>query len=147
MDAASSARSETASTSVSLLTRLRDQILPPALTPSTSIRAGPFHPLQSTRTFLSSQTPCRVTERPSGCNGQGNPEGSACLGYVAQLVWYLCSQPRADRSISSYNHYVELVEPAGNRACIKCCCRLSNRQGSVKCNHCLPRYHLRNWRL
>ncbi|KAF5358780.1 hypothetical protein D9758_008535 [Tetrapyrgos nigripes] len=35
-----------------------------------------------------------------GTNGQGNPEGSVCLGY---------------------NHYVELVEPAGNRACIKCC--------------------------
>ncbi|EGO05286.1 hypothetical protein SERLA73DRAFT_44150 [Serpula lacrymans var. lacrymans S7.3] len=35
-----------------------------------------------------------------GVNGQGNPQGSACLGY---------------------NHYVELVEPAGPRACIKCC--------------------------
>ncbi|THV01051.1 hypothetical protein K435DRAFT_963722 [Dendrothele bispora CBS 962.96] len=35
-----------------------------------------------------------------GANGQGNPEGSVCLGY---------------------NHYVELVEPAANRACIKCC--------------------------
>ncbi|KAL1712850.1 hypothetical protein EV715DRAFT_259051 [Schizophyllum commune] len=35
-----------------------------------------------------------------GVNGQGNPQGSVCLGY---------------------NHYVELVEPAGNRACIKCC--------------------------
>ncbi|KAL1735037.1 hypothetical protein EV714DRAFT_280664 [Schizophyllum commune] len=35
-----------------------------------------------------------------GAGGQGNPQGSVCLGY---------------------NHYVELVEPAGNRACIKCC--------------------------
>ncbi|KAK7461938.1 hypothetical protein VKT23_008370 [Stygiomarasmius scandens] len=35
-----------------------------------------------------------------GANGQGNPEGSVCLGY---------------------NHYVELVEPGANRACIKCC--------------------------
>ena len=30
----------------------------------------------------------------------GNPQGSICLGY---------------------NHYVELVEPRGPRACIKCC--------------------------
>lgn len=26
-----------------------------------------------------------------------------------------------DMPIRSYNHYVELVEPAGKRACIKCC--------------------------
>ncbi|QRV96949.1 hypothetical protein RhiJN_24968 [Ceratobasidium sp. AG-Ba] len=35
-----------------------------------------------------------------GDGGQGNPQGSVCLGY---------------------NHYVELVEPGNNRACIKCC--------------------------
>lgn len=35
-----------------------------------------------------------------GAGGRGNPEGSKCLGY---------------------NHYVEFVEPAGPRACIKCC--------------------------
>lgn len=35
-----------------------------------------------------------------GDGGQGNPQGSACTGY---------------------NHYVELVEPAGPRACIRCC--------------------------
>lgn len=35
-----------------------------------------------------------------GAGGQGNPQGSKCLGY---------------------NHYVELVEPADKRACIKCC--------------------------
>ncbi|KAF8915752.1 hypothetical protein CPB85DRAFT_1251373 [Mucidula mucida] len=35
-----------------------------------------------------------------GEGGQGNPQGSICLGY---------------------NHYVELIEPAGPRACIKCC--------------------------
>ncbi|TRM63490.1 hypothetical protein BD626DRAFT_494496 [Schizophyllum amplum] len=35
-----------------------------------------------------------------GTHGQGNPQGSVCLGY---------------------KHYVELVEPAGNRACLKCC--------------------------
>lgn len=35
-----------------------------------------------------------------GAGGHGNPQGSQCLGY---------------------NHYVELVEPAGPRACIKCC--------------------------
>jgi len=35
-----------------------------------------------------------------GVNGLGNPQGSICLGY---------------------NHYVELVEPRGPRACIKCC--------------------------
>jgi hypothetical protein len=35
-----------------------------------------------------------------GKGGKGNPQGSACLGY---------------------KHYVELVEPAGPRACIRCC--------------------------
>ncbi|KAG5643276.1 hypothetical protein DXG03_001243 [Asterophora parasitica] len=35
-----------------------------------------------------------------GVGGRGNPEGSKCTGY---------------------KHYVELVEPAGNRACIRCC--------------------------
>ncbi|KAJ7833367.1 hypothetical protein B0H14DRAFT_1166573 [Mycena olivaceomarginata] len=35
-----------------------------------------------------------------GAGGLGNPQGSVCLGY---------------------KHYVELVEPAGPRACIKCC--------------------------
>ncbi|KDN34442.1 hypothetical protein RSAG8_12474, partial [Rhizoctonia solani AG-8 WAC10335] len=35
-----------------------------------------------------------------GEGGSGNPQGSVCLGY---------------------NHYVELVEPAGRRACIRCC--------------------------
>jgi hypothetical protein len=35
-----------------------------------------------------------------GAGGLGNPQGSQCLGY---------------------NHYVELVEPADRRACIKCC--------------------------
>ena len=35
-----------------------------------------------------------------GVGGKGNPQDSQCLGY---------------------NHYVELVEPAGPRACIKCC--------------------------
>ncbi|CCO33930.1 hypothetical protein BN14_08017 [Rhizoctonia solani AG-1 IB] len=35
-----------------------------------------------------------------GDGGKGNPQGSVCLGY---------------------NHYVELVEPADRRACIKCC--------------------------
>jgi len=35
-----------------------------------------------------------------GAGGLGNPQGSICLGY---------------------NHYVELVEPRGPRACIKCC--------------------------
>jgi len=35
-----------------------------------------------------------------GVDGRGNPQGSVCLGY---------------------NHYVELVEPRGPRACIRCC--------------------------
>ncbi|KAJ6461044.1 hypothetical protein C8R45DRAFT_1220939 [Mycena sanguinolenta] len=35
-----------------------------------------------------------------GAGGRGNPQGSVCTGY---------------------KHYVELVEPSGNRACIKCC--------------------------
>jgi len=35
-----------------------------------------------------------------GSGGKGNPAGSQCLGY---------------------NHYVEIVEPENNRACIKCC--------------------------
>ncbi|KAF7773511.1 hypothetical protein Agabi119p4_5678 [Agaricus bisporus var. burnettii] len=35
-----------------------------------------------------------------GAGGRGNPVGSKCTGY---------------------NHYVELVEPGGPRACIRCC--------------------------
>jgi len=35
-----------------------------------------------------------------GVGGTGNPQGSACLGF---------------------NNYVELIEPAGPRACIRCC--------------------------
>ncbi|KAJ7064646.1 hypothetical protein C8F01DRAFT_1218923 [Mycena amicta] len=35
-----------------------------------------------------------------GADKHGNPVGSICLGY---------------------NHYVELVEPAGSRVCIRCC--------------------------
>ncbi|KAJ7769185.1 hypothetical protein DFH07DRAFT_938316 [Mycena maculata] len=35
-----------------------------------------------------------------GVGGQGNPQGSVCLGY---------------------KHYVEILEPSGPRACIKCC--------------------------
>ncbi|KAG8715035.1 hypothetical protein FRC08_011072 [Ceratobasidium sp. 394] len=35
-----------------------------------------------------------------GDGGLGNPQGSVCLGY---------------------NHYVELLEPAGQRGCIRCC--------------------------
>jgi len=35
-----------------------------------------------------------------GAGGRGNPQGSACVGY---------------------KHYVELMEPAGPRACIRCC--------------------------
>ncbi|KAJ3557666.1 hypothetical protein NM688_g1353 [Phlebia brevispora] len=35
-----------------------------------------------------------------GAGGKGNPQGSQCLGY---------------------KHYVELIEPSANRACIKCC--------------------------
>ncbi|KAF7325584.1 hypothetical protein MKEN_00408000 [Mycena kentingensis (nom. inval.)] len=35
-----------------------------------------------------------------GAGGHGNPRGSICVGYA---------------------HYVELVEPAGSRACIRCC--------------------------
>jgi len=35
-----------------------------------------------------------------GDGGFGNPAGSVCTGY---------------------NHYVELIEPASNRACIRCC--------------------------
>ncbi|KAH8986393.1 hypothetical protein EDB86DRAFT_2947945 [Lactarius hatsudake] len=35
-----------------------------------------------------------------GVGGMGNPQGSICL---------------------NYNHYVEILEPAGPRACLKCC--------------------------
>ncbi|KAH9043693.1 hypothetical protein EDB85DRAFT_711319 [Lactarius pseudohatsudake] len=35
-----------------------------------------------------------------GVGGKGNPQGSICLGY---------------------KHYVEILEPAGPRACLKCC--------------------------
>jgi len=35
-----------------------------------------------------------------GSGGRGNPQDSVC---------------------KNFNHYVELIEPAGNRACIRCC--------------------------
>ncbi|KAF8220837.1 hypothetical protein L208DRAFT_1537449 [Tricholoma matsutake] len=35
-----------------------------------------------------------------GANSQGNPQGSICLGY---------------------KHYMELIEPGTNHACIRCC--------------------------
>lgn len=52
-----------------------------------------------------------------GAGGLGNPQGSVCLGY---------------------KHYVELVEPADKRACIKCCddpadCPLNKGQCSAHC--------------
>ena len=44
---------------------------------------------------------------------------------------------------ASYNHYVELVEPAGPRACIKCCdnpvdCPVNRGRNDVdfQCKHC-----------
>ena len=44
---------------------------------------------------------------------------------------------------SSYNHYVELVEPAGPRACIKCCdnpvdCPVDRGKNDIdfQCKHC-----------
>ena len=44
-----------------------------------------------------------------GAGGKGNPQGSQCLG-----------NPQGSQCLG-YKHYVELVEPAGPRACIKCC--------------------------
>ena len=75
-----------------------------------------------------------------GQGGQGNPAGSVCTGYVdisrkgdLSYLFY----PR-------YNHYVELLEPAGPRACIRCCydpadCRTD--LGKVLA-HCLLFYYL-----
>jgi hypothetical protein len=45
--------------------------------------------------------------------------------HKAVYAWGKCNPwqqdpPFADNA-SRYNHYVELVEPAGRRACIKCC--------------------------
>ncbi|KAJ6461068.1 hypothetical protein C8R45DRAFT_538139 [Mycena sanguinolenta] len=58
-----------------------------------------------------------------GAGGKGNPQGSVCLGRVSnslpQIRLFLCHN--CDLCISRYKHYVELVEPAGPRACIKCC--------------------------
>lgn len=53
-----------------------------------------------------------------GAHGQGNPVGSICVGLVFS---YERSNGKPNRCIGRYNHYVELVEPAGPRACIKCC--------------------------
>jgi len=54
-----------------------------------------------------------------GAGGEGNPAGSQCLGYhfTALLVIVTVVANMGHR----YNHYVELVEPADKRACIKCC--------------------------
>jgi hypothetical protein len=56
-----------------------------------------------------------------GAGGRGNPQGSICLGcdfmtFVNFNVW-----ANLKDFVFSYKHYVELVEPAGPRACIKCC--------------------------
>ena len=56
-----------------------------------------------------------------GAGGRGNPQGSVCTGCVSN------SLPQVRLVLYDYNvyfrykHYVELVEPAGPRACIKCC--------------------------
>ena len=52
-----------------------------------------------------------------GDGGQGNPQGSKCLGYVGPTG----KSRYIFNALHSYNHYVELVEPADRRACIKCC--------------------------
>lgn len=54
-----------------------------------------------------------------GAGGKGNPQGSVCLGCVFSFL--VCLFLLLTCLSSRYNHYVELVEPAGNRACIKCC--------------------------
>jgi hypothetical protein len=41
---------------------------------------------------------------------------------LGNLISYLLSSPFIENYIfHSYNHYVEVVEPAGSQACIKCC--------------------------
>jgi hypothetical protein len=51
-------------------------------------------------------------------------------------------RPISER-FASYNHYVELVEPADKRACIKCCdnfddCPLDRGRNDIdfQCKHC-----------
>lgn len=56
-----------------------------------------------------------------GDGGQGNPQGSKCTGFVQKNFIQMHIISVSHMVISSYNHYVELVEPADNRACIKCC--------------------------
>ena len=51
-----------------------------------------------------------------GTNGEGNPAGSACTGYVV-----IADKGDFSDLWCRYNHYVELVEPAELRACIRCC--------------------------
>jgi hypothetical protein len=78
-----------------------------------------------------------------GAGGRGNPAGSVCLGceplILHLFVWSLTFGNR-------YKHYVELVEPSGKRACIKCC----DDPADCPVNKgALRRYHLRlspSWR-
>ena len=52
-----------------------------------------------------------------GTDGQGNPAGSVCKGYVVIVP----GESDVSELYSRYNHYVELLEPAGPRACVRCC--------------------------
>lgn len=85
------------------------------VTPNVSPPSSPFHSQVTPFLFYLTVTGCINSSHLSrlnpndaggqydssgGYNGQGNPQGSQCLGY---------------------KHYVELVEPRGPRACIKCC--------------------------
>ncbi|KAJ3511373.1 hypothetical protein NLJ89_g4134 [Agrocybe chaxingu] len=63
-----------------------------------SLVTGCIRPEKLSR--LNTNDPGGQYDSSGGAGGQGNPQGSKCLGY---------------------NHYVELVEPADRRACIKCC--------------------------
>ncbi|KIJ94908.1 hypothetical protein K443DRAFT_109654, partial [Laccaria amethystina LaAM-08-1] len=57
-----------------------------------------------------------------GDGGLGNPRNSVCTGCVS-LTFCLFQFPIFGELTyqGRYNHYVELLEPRGPRACIRCC--------------------------
>jgi hypothetical protein len=74
--------------------------------------------VHSTRACRSSEPlRCRRTVRFERRRRWAGKSSWECLSQVCTVL----RQDEHRLTIASYNHYVELVEPGGNRACIKCC--------------------------
>lgn len=88
----------------------------------------------STLDRLNAEDPGGQYDSSGGTGGNGNPAGSVCKGCVFCGIWSLKSLVESPRrpsivetltpwfpTLNRYNHYVEILEPAGPRACLRCC--------------------------